>query len=112
MTKDDEDFENPTKCWNCNNVYVEAKRSFPYHEKIQRLCTERLLYQTKLNHKIPIVFYNLKASASHLIMYEQGKFDFKINIIPNGLEKYMNFNILRASNFNCIKIKKLNTIVQ
>ena len=22
--KDDEDFEKPTKCWICNNVYVEA----------------------------------------------------------------------------------------
>ena len=26
-------------------------------------------------------------------MQELGKFIFKINFIPNGLEKYMNFNI-------------------
>ena len=26
-------------------------------------------------------------------MQELGKFDFKVNAIPNGLEKYMSFNI-------------------
>ena len=26
-------------------------------------------------------------------MPELGKFNFKINVIPNGLEKYMSFNI-------------------
>ena len=26
-------------------------------------------------------------------MHELGKFNFKINVIPNGLEKYMTFNI-------------------
>ena len=29
----------------------------------------------------------------HLTMQELDKFDFKIKAIPNGLEKYMNFNI-------------------
>ena len=28
-----------------------------------------------------------------LIMQELGKFDFKLNFIPNGLEKYMSFSI-------------------
>ena len=26
-------------------------------------------------------------------MQELGKFDFEINVIPNGLEKYMSFNV-------------------
>ena len=29
----------------------------------------------KLNHKVPIVFYNLKNYDSHLIMQELGKFN-------------------------------------
>ena len=29
----------------------------------------------------------------HIIMEELGKFNFKTNVIPNGLEKYMSFNI-------------------
>ena len=40
----------------------------------------------KLNHKIPIVFHNLKNYDSNLIMQELGKFSFKINIISNRLE--------------------------
>ena len=47
----------------------------------------------KLNHKIPIVFQNLKKYVLHLIIKELGKFNFKINVMPNILEQYMNFNI-------------------
>ena len=47
----------------------------------------------KLNHKIPIVFPNLRNYDSHLIMQELDRFNFKINVIPNGLEKCMSFNI-------------------
>ena len=49
--------------------------------------------KVKLNHKIQVIFYNLKNYDSHLIMQELSKFNFKINVIPNGLEKYMSFNI-------------------
>ena len=39
------------------------------------------------------MFYNLKNYDSHLIMQELGKFNLKVNAIPNGLEKYMRFSI-------------------
>ena len=41
----------------------------------------------KLNRKSPIVFHNLKNYDSHLIMQELGNFNFKINVIPNGLKQ-------------------------
>ena len=47
----------------------------------------------KLNHKIPVISHNLKNYYSCLIMQELGSLDFKINIILNGLEKCMSFNI-------------------
>ena len=47
----------------------------------------------KLNHKIPVVFHNRKNYDSHLIMQELGKFNLKLNVIPNGLEKCMNYTI-------------------
>ena len=47
----------------------------------------------KLNHKIYVVFHNLRNYDSHLIMQELGKFNLKINVIPNGLEKYKSFCI-------------------
>ena len=36
---------------------------------------------------------SLKKYDAHLIMEELGKFDFKINVIPNGLGKYMSFSL-------------------
>ena len=47
----------------------------------------------KLNHKIPVLFHNLKNYDSHLIMQELEKFNFEINFIPNKLVTYMNFSI-------------------
>ena len=32
-------------------------------------------------------------------MQELGKFNFKINVMPNGLQKYMSFNINNKSAF-------------
>ena len=46
----------------------------------------------KSNLKIHVVFHNLKNYDSHLIMQELGKFNLKINVIPNELEKYMSFS--------------------
>ena len=37
------------------------------------------------------MFHNLRGYQSHLIFCEFDKFDVKINVIPNGLEKYMVF---------------------
>ena len=45
----------------------------------------------QLTKKVPIIFHNLKGYDSHLIFYELNKFDVKINVIPNGLEKHMTF---------------------
>ena len=47
----------------------------------------------KLNYKIPVVFQKLKNYDSYLIMKELGKFNLKINLIPNELGKCMSFSI-------------------
>ena len=39
--------------------------------------------------KFPVIFHNLRGYNSHLIFRELDKFDVKISVIPNGLEKYM-----------------------
>ena len=41
--------------------------------------------KVELNHKTPIVSYNLKNCDSHVLMQEIGKFVLKVNFIPNGL---------------------------
>ena len=45
----------------------------------------------QLTKKVPIIFHNLRGYDSHLIFDELDKFDVKIDLIPNGLEKYMAF---------------------
>ena len=49
----------------------------------------------KLGRKIPVIFHNLRGYDSHLIIREISKFNVKVTVIPNGLEKYMAFTINR-----------------
>ena len=45
----------------------------------------------QLTKKVPVIFHNLRGYDSHLIFSELDKFNVKIDVIPNGLEKYMAF---------------------
>ena len=45
----------------------------------------------QLTKKVSVIFHNLRGYDSHLIFNELDKFDVKIKVIPNGLEKYMAF---------------------
>ena len=49
--------------------------------------------------KIPVIFHNLRGYDSYLIIKEVSKFDVKVSVIPNGLEKYMAFIINRNLTF-------------
>ena len=62
-------------------------------ENIEALQHRDCNINLKLNHKIPVIFHNLKNYDSHLIMQELGKLNLQINVIPNGLEKYMSFTV-------------------
>ena len=104
MTKEhNEDFENSAKCWICDNDYIDSDVKVRDHYHItgkyryfvHRYCN----INVKLNHKIPVVFHNLKTYDSHLIMLELRKFNVKINVIPNGLEKYTSFSINNKLSF-------------
>ena len=45
----------------------------------------------QLTKKVPVIFHNLRGYDSQLIFDELNKFDMKIDVIPNSLEKYMAF---------------------
>ena len=83
--KDNEDFENSTKCWISDHCYITGK----YRGSAHWDCNINI----KLNHKIHVVLHNLNNYDSQLIMQELGTFNFEINDMPNGLEKYISFNI-------------------
>ena len=45
----------------------------------------------RLTKKVLVIFHNLRDYGSHLTMQGIDKFDVKISVIPNGLEKHMAF---------------------
>ena len=53
----------------------------------------------QLTKKVPIIFLNLRGYDNHLIFHELKNFDVKIDVIPNGLEKYMAFILNKNSVF-------------
>ena len=53
--------------------------------------------------KVPVIFHDLKGYDSHLIFKELSKFDVKISVILNGLEKYMAF----TTNINLVFIDSI-----
>ena len=84
MTKeDDEDFKKSTKCRIFDNAYVDSDvkvrdhchMTRKYRGSPRRDCNVNV----KLNHKVPLVFCNLKNYDSHLIMQELGKSNFKLD---------------------------------
>ena len=102
MTKEDnEDFKNSTKCLICDNDYIDndvkvrdyCQITGKYRGSPHRDCN---IINVKLNHKILVVFHNLKNHDSHLIIQELGKLNLKIRVMPNGLEKCMSFTINRS----------------
>ena len=88
-------FQQSKSCWICEKLtdnddekvrdscHVTGKfRAAPH-----RSCNINLQF-TK---KVPIIFHNFRGYDSHLIFCELNKFDVKISVIANGLEKYMAF---------------------
>ena len=47
----------------------------------------------KSSKKLVVILHNLRGYDSHLIFKELSKLDCNINVIPNGLEKYMSFTL-------------------
>ena len=96
MTKyNSENFENSSKCWICDNDYNDDNVKARDHCHI----SGKYRGSAKLNHKVPVVFHNLKNYDSHLIMQELGKFNLKLNVMQNGLENYMSFSINNTLSF-------------
>ena len=69
--KDNVDFENLTKCWICDNEYVDGDAKVrdhchvtgKYRSSAHRDCNIKVI----INHKILVVFHNLKFMISILL---------------------------------------------
>ena len=94
---EEETFQLSNSCWICDKLFDAGE------EKVRDHCHVTGKYRNadhfgcntnfKLSKKIPVLLHNLRGYDSHLIIKEISKFDVKVSVIPNGLEKYMAFTI-------------------
>ena len=93
--EEEEEFQSSNTCWICEKLIDNDDEKVRDHCHITgkfRGATHRSCnINFQLTKKIPVIFHNLRGYNSHLIFSEINKFDVKINVIPNGLEKYMAF---------------------
>ena len=92
MTEEEHLFQQRNSCWIC-------KKLIDNDEKVRDHCHITGKFREaghwncninfQLNKKVPVIIHNLKGYDSHLIFSVLHKFNLNINVIPNGLEKYM-----------------------
>ena len=96
MTEEEEDlFQKSNNCWICKKRIHNDEDKIRDHchvtGKFRGTAHKSCKLSFKRTKKVPVIFHNLRSYDSHLIFHELDKFDVKIKVIPNGLEKYMVF---------------------
>ena len=95
MSTEEEKLQLSNICWICDKLFDVGDEKVRDHCRISGKCQGAAHFSCnanlKLSKKIPVIFHNLRGYDSHLIIKEVSKFDVKVNVIPNGLEKYMAF---------------------
>ena len=95
--EENQEFERSNICWICDKLIVIGDKKVRDHCHISGKYRDPAHYFCNLNLKItkklPLTFHNLRGYDSHLIFKELNKFDCRISVIPNGLEKYISFTL-------------------
>ena len=88
-------FQQCSNCWICEKLIDNDDEKVRDHchitGKFRGAAHWSCNINLQLTKKVPVIFHNLRGYDSHLIFNELDKFDVKISVIPNGLEKYMAF---------------------
>ena len=88
-------FQQSNSCWICEKLIDQDNEKVINHchvtGKFRGAAHWSCNINLQLTKKVPVIFHNLRGYDSHLIFSELNKFDVKISVIPNGLEKYMAF---------------------
>ena len=111
MTEDEEEnFQSSNTCLICEKLIEDEKVRDQFHiaGKFRGAahwnCSINLSHWScninlQLTKKVRVIFHNLRGYNSHLIFYELKKFDVKIHVIANRLQKYMPFNLNKNLKF-------------
>ena len=88
-------FQQSNSCWICKKLIDNDEEKVRDHchvtGKFRGAAHETCNLNLQLTKKVPVIFHNLRGYDSHLIFCELNKFDVKIDVIPNRLEKYRTF---------------------
>ena len=88
-------FQQSNSCWICKKLIDNDEEKVRGHCHVTGQFRGAAHWDCNINFqltkKVPVIFHNLSGYDSHLTFNELDKFDVKINVIPNGLEKYMAF---------------------
>ena len=93
--EEEEQYQSSNSCWIWKKLMDHDDEKVRDHcpvtgrftRAVHWICNKNL----QLTKKVLVIFHNLRGYDSHLIFNELSKSDVKIDIIPNGLEKYMVF---------------------
>ena len=87
-------FQKSNSCWICEKLIDDDEKvgdhchvTGKFRGTAHRSCNVNF----QLTKKVSVIFHNLRSYNSHLIFSKLDKFNVKIDVIPNGLEKYMAF---------------------
>ena len=93
--KEEEQFQSSKMCWICEKLIDDDD------EKVRGNChiTDKFRGASywscnkdlQLTKKVSVIFHNLRVYDKHLTFRKLNKFDVKIDVIPNGIEKSMVF---------------------
>ena len=93
--KEEHLFQQSNSCWICKKLIDNDKEKVRDHCHVTGKTKGAAHWDCNINFqltkKVPVIFHNLSSYDSHLIFNEFDKFDVKISVIPNGLEKNMAF---------------------
>ena len=96
MSEEEEDlFQKSNSCWICRKLIDNDEEKIRDHchvtGKFRGAAHWNCNIDFQLTKNVPVKFHNLRGYDNHLIFNELDKFDVKINVLPNWLEKYMTF---------------------
>ena len=95
ITEEEEEFQLSNTCRICKKLIDNDDEKVRDHchvtGKFRGAAHWSCNINLQLTKKVPVIFHNLRGYNSHLIFNELSKFDVKIEVISNRLEKYMAF---------------------
>ena len=88
-------FQQSNSCWICKKLIDNDEEKVRDHCHVTGKFRGAAHWDCNINFqltkKVPVIFHNLRGYDSHLSFNQLDKFDVKVSVIPNGLEKYMAF---------------------